>query len=307
MMSNVKTYTFLLAAFLTGAVFVSNSEEDSIPSHQNEPSTTLPQVIKSVKLDKTFDFAGEDFPLNNFDIKERLERELLRNSYYHSNTVLNIKRSSRFFPTMERILAEEGAPDDLKYLAVAESDLSNATSPAGAKGYWQFLKATGKEYGLEINSEVDERYHLEKSTKAAAKMLKKYHGQFNNWILTAAAYNAGATRIRKTTVEQGSKNFFDLNLNQETSRYPFRIVAFKEIMNHPEKYGFNIDAEDGYAPLDNYSTIEVTSSIEKLSDFAAKYGISYRMLKIYNPWLISGKLTNKSGKTYQIKIPTKQF
>ena len=267
------------------------------------PSGHLPQVIKSVDLDKVYTFAGEEIPRDNFDAMERLDRELSVNSYWHSSTLLNIKNANRYFPIIEQILAESGVPDDLKYLAVAESSLRNATSPSGAKGIWQFLKGTGVENGLEINSQVDERYHVEKATRAAAKYLKKFKDRFGTWTLAAASYNMGASNTAKFMKSQKAKTYYDLNINQETSRYVFRIVAIKEILSNPEEFGFYLDRNELYQPLNDYRIIEVNSSIPSWAEFAVNNGTTYRMLKVYNPWLISNTLTNSSKKTYQIKIP----
>lgn len=308
MQKSLATYTLVLAAFLTIAVFASSTQNDSEKSSSQSFSSTMvekdiPQVIKSVNLDKDFSFAGEAFPMDNFDVKERLDRELSRNTYWHSNTLLNIKKSNKYFPTIEKILAEHGVPDDFKYLAVAESDLSNAVSPAGAKGFWQFLKATGKQYGLESNREVDERYHLEKSTVAFCKYIKRNKKRFGSWLLAAAAYNMGGTRLSKEIKLQHGKSYFDLNLNQETSRYVFRLVAIKEIINNPQDFGFYIEQKDMYQPNDKYYEVEVNTSVANWGAFAKKYNISYRMLKVYNPWLVTTSLTNKARKTYLIKIP----
>jgi len=260
----------------------------------------LPQNIRAVNLNKSFTFCGEILP-SDFDVKERLDRELLVNSYWQSNTVLSLKRASRYFPTIERIFAEHGIPDDLKYLAVAESNLANATSPAKAKGIWQFMKLAGKEYGLEINDEVDERYHLERATQASAKYLKYLKKRFGTWIDAAAAYNVGPTAYNRIRNKQGG-NYFDLNLNAETARYVFRLVAIKETMSNPGEFGFYIEESEKYPPLNNYFEVEVNESVNSWSDFAGGHGISYRDLKIYNPWLRQNKLTVKKNK-YLIKIP----
>ncbi|MEM9990730.1 MAG: lytic transglycosylase domain-containing protein [Bacteroidota bacterium] len=288
----------------------------SINSKDTDPnfSTTttlkkgvLPQMIKSVDLNKSFDFAGEAVPMKEFDAYERLDRELTSNTYRHGNTSLNLKKAARYFPIIEPILAKEGVPDDLKYLAVAESDLSNATSPAGAKGFWQFMTATAKEYGLEVNKEVDERFHLEKSTVAACRLLKNYYKQLGTWTLAAAAYNGGIGRIKKALDRQRADNFYELNLNQETSRYVFRIVAIKEIMRHPTTFGYYFSEHDLYPSIGSCATLEVDTAIENLGDFARKYGISYRLLKKYNPWLLSDKLVNPNRRTYIFKIPSQTY
>ena len=213
---------------------------------------------------------------------------------------------TRYFPIMEPILKEHGIPDDFKYLAVAESNLSNASSPAGAKGFWQFMKGTGKDYGLEINSEVDERYHLEKSTKAACKFLNKLKDRHGTWALAAAAYNSGSSRVSGNLKSQKETSYYDLNMNQETSRYLFRIIALKEILSNPANFGFQLNSEDLYPPLTDYSIVDFNEPVPSWADFAKQYGISYRMLKVYNPWILDSSFRNVSGsKTYGVKIPRK--
>lgn len=304
----VKWYTLALGAFFTVAVLGSysrtNEAGDSSASGGAAP-TAIPQVIEPVDLDRAFDFAGEPLPMHSFDVRERLDNELTLNTYRHGNTLLNIKKSRRYFPVIEPILARHGLPDDLKYIAVAESDLSNATSPAGAKGFWQFMAPTGRHYGLEISNEVDERYHLEKATEAACEYLKDYYKRFGTWSLAAAAYNMGGTRLSRELEAQKAETFYELNLNQETMRYLFRLVAMKELLQDPRRFGFYLEREDGYAGLNDYTELEISTSIEDLADFAAQHQISYRSLKIYNPWLISSRLNNPGGKTYTIRIPRK--
>ncbi len=299
-------FLLVLVAFGSFTLFSAYSNESNLTPSRDSIDVSdkqLPQTVHSIDLDKPFSFAEERVPTDIFDIRERLDRELLRSAYWHSNTVLNLKRARRFFPVIERILAENEVPADFKYLAVAESDLSNAVSPAGAKGVWQFMKGTGREYGLEVNNEVDERYHLEKSTTAACKYLKSLKKRFGSWTMAAAAYNMGGSRLNREANVQRGASYYDLNLNQETARYVFRILALKEIMSDPEAFGFFIDEKDKYPPLDSFYEVEVKEGIPNLGDFAQKYGISYRQLKVYNPWLISSKLTNKSKKTYQVRIP----
>ena len=315
MQKSIIGYTLILAAFFTFAIFTSyTSDKNDAGNTPNSTSTSkttttsndLPQIIKPVNLDKAFSFAGEVFPMENFDVKERLDRELLRNTYWHSNTLLNIKKAYKYFPVIEKILAENGVPDDFKYLSVAESDLSNAVSPAGAKGFWQFMKKTGAYYDLEINSQIDERYHLEKATQAFCKYIKSDYKRFNNsWLMAAAAYNMGGTRLSKRIKEQRAKSYFDLNLNQETSRYVFRLVAIKEIMNNPRDFGFYASDHEKYQPLDpnNYKTIEVNYPVSSWAQFAEKHNTNYRMLKVLNPWLITPGMTNKSGTRYVVKVP----
>lgn len=262
------------------------------------------QLIKTIDLDREFDFCGEKFPMDNEDVRQRLDAELLKNVYLHSGTILAIKRANSIFPIIEPILKEEGVPDDLKYLAVAESVLSNAISPAGAKGIWQFMKPTAGQYGLEVGEEVDERYHLEKATHAACKYLKGQKEQLGSWVLAAAAYNAGPGRIKQDKESQRANSFFEMNLAaDETMRYPFRIVAIKEVMEHPDLYEYTVEKDHLYPVQDNFKTVEVSGPVANWGDFAREHGTNYRMLKLYNPWLIDNKLTNKAGKTYKIKVP----
>lgn len=265
-------------------------------------SDNIPQIVKGMDLERSFSFCDEKVPTDNFDIRERLDRELTVNTYWHSSTILSIKAKLRYFPTMDRILEEEGVPTDLKYVAVAESALRHVTSPAGAKGFWQFMRGTAIEYGLEVNDEVDERYHLEKSTRAAAKYLKSLHNRFGSWANAAAAYNMGGGNMNKRLREQEAESYFELNLNEETSRYYFRLVAIKYIMENPRAYGFYLDEKDYYPPLDDYREVAVSSTISSWGAFAKENGTNYRMLKVYNPWLVSNKLTNRNKKTYAIRL-----
>ncbi len=248
------------------------------------------------------DFAGENAPLQITDVKERLDRELLINANLDATTALIIKRANRAFPVIEPILAKYGVPDDFKYLAVIESGLVNATSPAGAKGVWQFMPDTAKEKGMEVNDLVDERYHLEKSTEAACRYLLAAKSKFGSWTLAAASYNGGMTGVGKKIEEQKVVDYYDLALTEETSRYVFRILALKEIMKNPTTYGFNIYATDLYPSIPS-KKIEIDSSIINLADFAKTQGINYKILKLHNPWLRDKKLLNPTKKRYEIEIP----
>lgn len=261
----------------------------------------LPQVVKPIPQIANPSFAGEPMPLN-MDTRERLDRELSVNSYWQSATLLNVKNANKFFPIIEPILAEMGVPDDFKYLAVAESSLRNVQSSAKAKGFWQFRKLAAKEVGLEVNDEVDERYHVEKATRAAAGYLTKLYNRFGSWANAAAAYNVGPTNFAKTLKAQGESSFYDVNVNDETGRYMFRLIAIKEIMKNPQNFGFYLDPKDLYETIDNVYYVEVDKSISDWSAFAKHNGVSYRMLKYYNPWLRSGKLTVVKKK-YLIKLP----
>ena len=248
-------------------------------------------------------FAGEKVPLEEPEVYERLDREIHSNAYFHSNTILYLKKANRWFPVIEPILKENGIPDDFKYLALIESGLQNIVSPAGAAGYWQFMKATGKEYGLEINGEGDERYHIEKATKAACHYLKDAYDLYGNWALVAASYNAGKGRISSELERQKAGSYFDLLLVEETGRYVFRILAVKNIFENPQKYGFNIRKADLYSALD-YKTVTVDSTITSFADFAKQHNISYKILKHFNPWLRESYLNNSSKTSYEIKLPT---
>lgn len=248
------------------------------------------------------DFAGEKMPLEIPDVKERFDRELLVNANLHASTILIIKRANRAFKIIEPILEKNGVPNDFKYLAVIESSLINAVSPAGAKGVWQFMPATAKEIGMEVNECVDERYHLEKSTEAACKFLVAAKVKFGSWTLAAASYNGGITGVTKQIELQKVANYYDLLLNEETSRYVFRILALKEIMQAPEKFGFEIPKQDLY---ELYPTrkIEIDSSVTNLADFAIHQRVNYKILKLYNPWLRATQLDNKIRKKYIIQLP----
>ena len=252
------------------------------------------------------DFAGEEVPTFMADVQERLDKEMITNMNYHTNTTLVIKRANKVFPIIEPILKKYGVPDDFKYLAVIESSLVNAVSPAGARGVWQFMPATAKEKGMEVSDEVDERYHLEKSTEAACKYLLVAKEKFGSWTLAAASYNGGMNGISKKMEEQEVADYYDLLLTEETSRYVFRILALKEIMSKSEKYGFNIPNEALYYNIPT-KKIVIDSSITDLAKFAKTQGVNYKILKIHNPWLRVKKLTVTTGKKYEIEIPTSGY
>lgn len=262
--------------------------------------------VYALQIPSNLDFAGEPMPLKSPDILERMDKELLVNTYWQSNGLLMFKRAKKYFPIIEPILAKRGIPDDFKYLAVIESGLTNAVSPAGARGVWQIMPATGRENGLEINDNVDERYHLEKSTEVACEYLLKSKKELGSWTLAAAAYNAGNSGIAKYLREQNVSNYYDLLLGEETGRYVFRIVALKEILTNPVKYGFNFREKDLYSNVPTYK-VEVNTEITDFTKFAERYGINYKILKIHNPWLREPKLINKSGKSYTIEIPEKGY
>ncbi|WP_432671594.1 lytic transglycosylase domain-containing protein [Flavobacterium sp. SM2513] len=268
--------------------------------------TTKTKEVGSRYYPSSMDFAGEKTPLHLADVKERFDRELIVNANLHGSMIIITKRANREFPIIEPILKKYGVPDDFKYLAVAESALANATSSAGAKGFWQFMPATAKEYGMEVTDEVDERYHLIKSTEAACQYLLNAKQKMGSWTLAAASYNGGLAGVNRQITSQGETNYYDLLLTEETYRYVFRILALKEIMQNPVMYGFTYTKEELYngIPIMN---VEVDSSIPDLAVFAKQQGINYKILKIHNPWLRDKKLTNTSGKKYVIEIPTSGY
>ncbi len=257
--------------------------------------------VKSPYIPNELFFCDEKVPIENQDILERFDKEIIVNTYYHSKAILILKRSNKYFPIIEKYLEEHEIPNDFKYLAIAESALENATSPAGAKGFWQFMPKTGKAYGLEINDLIDERYNLEKSTEAACKYLKKLYNQFGSWTLAAAAYNMGPYALEKQIKKQKVENYYDLKLNNETSRYVFRIIGYKLIDKNPKLYGFNLTKKDLYPPIKTYS-IEIKESIENLADYAISIDQNYKIIKYLNPWILKNKIEVKES-NYTIKLP----
>lgn len=262
--------------------------------------------ISAIEIPEDLNFANEKVPQEDPEILERVDREFLVNTYWQSNALLLMKRAHKYFPVIEPILSKNGIPDDFKYLAVAESGLQNVVSHAGATGFWQIMKATGREYGLEINSNVDERYHLEKSTEVACRYLQKYKDKYGSWTLAAAAYNAGPGSINKFMGIQKANDYYDLLLGQETGRYVFRILAIKEILSNPSKYGFDIESDDLYNAVPTFNVV-VDEPVQNFADFAQQYEINYKILKRHNPWLREPHLNNASKKTYTLEIPNKGY
>jgi len=258
--------------------------------------------IYSPEIPKKLDFAGEKVPLDLFFVRESLDREIMANTFMHSSTIMMFKRASRWFPVIEPILKKNNIPDDFKFLALAESNLSNAVSPSGAEGFWQFLKATGQKYGLEITDEVDERYNVEKATEAACQYFNEAFVEYKNWTVVAASFNRGIDGVGKAIEKQQTTDYYNLFLVDETARYVYRIIAMKQVYNNPTKYGFFLKQNDFYPPLSTY-TIVIDSSINDLPAFALKLKINYRVLKEFNPWLRRYSLTNKTAKVYSIKLP----
>jgi len=258
---------------------------------------------KPYKLPDNVIFAGEKMPLENFDTRESLDREILTSAFRHSSTIMIIKKANRYLPIIEKVLKKYNVPDDFKYLAPAESEFSNIVSPAGATGFWQILSRTGREEGMEINDVVDERYNLEKSTEFACKYFIKSYEKYGNWTLAAASYNGGRFAVEEQMRIQNENNYYDLLLTEETARYIFRAVAYKLIIQNPEEYGFTLDKSDLYQPLDYYE-VKVDTAVRDFSAFAKHFNTNYKILKFLNPWLRKPYFTPKSGKEYLIKIPS---
>jgi len=269
-----------------------------------KPQEVVTKTYNSpVELPASIIFAGETISLTNFDVRESLDRELLANSYFQSQTILYLKKSKRYFHLIEPILKKNNIPDDFKYLSLAESGFQEkVTSPAGAVGLWQLMKKAALENGLEVSNEVDERFHAEKSTEAACRYLNHSYHQYGNWVNVAASYNAGISGIKRQTELQDSRNYFDLQLNDETARYVYRILALKLILENPEKYGFKVTEEEKY-PFLSCKVVVVSGSVTNLADYAHNQGINYKILKYFNPWLRQSFLKNPSRKSYSIKIP----
>lgn len=299
----MKKYIILLVGFifittLGAATMINTKEVVPVSSHDEKDI----HKVYALELPDSIYFAGERVPLEVLDVRERLDRELLVNTYWQSNMMLLLKRANRYFPEIERILIEEGVPEDFKYLAVIESGLENGISPAGAKGFWQLMRPTAKEYGLEVNSNVDERYHLELSTRVACAYLKKAKKRFGSWTSAAASYNRGMYGVHSLMKKQQVDNYYDLLLGKETSRYVFRILAVKEIMTRPKDFGFVFETDDLYAEVP-IKKMELDTAITNVAHFSKQFGINYKLLKIYNPWLLENHLNNKSRKKYEIIIP----
>ena len=298
----------LVALFLAAMAYWSKTpqvpaEEYPYPKQEMDQYPSLARdSIRLFDLPEKLDFAGEQVPLDAVDVMERLEREIYINAYWEANMILLLKRSTKYLPEIEQMLKENGIPDDFKYLAIAESGLMNVGSPAGARGFWQILETTGKEYGLELSADVDERYHLKKATSAAAAYMKKAHAKFGDWTAVAASYNMGQSGFAKRQEEQLHRNYYELYLNEETSRYLFRILAFKVIFENPGEFGYHLSEEDFYKKP-ALKSIQVSSDIKDLPQWAKDQGSSFKALKLHNPWLRDRNLKVKRGKVYEIYLP----
>ena len=307
-----KHYALYLCSLVTAVIigcffiFIASVPDKTVSQDDYNEAFSNDYHLYSPPIPAEISFAGEAVPIERHDVREALDRELLVNVYWQSNLLLYCKRAYRWFPIIEPILKANNIPDDFKYLALIESGLMNVTSPAKASGFWQFLKETGIRYGLEINDEVDERYHLEKATGAACKYLENSYKQHKSWILAATAYNMGDGGLKKSIAKQQNSSYWDLLLNEETARYIYRILAAKIILSNPQQYGIRLRIVDLYQPIVPATKLQIDSSINDLVDFAIRQNITYKQLKDFNPWLRSDKLTNKERKTYNILIPSKQ-
>jgi len=299
---------FVLLSVIALCVIIGGLFFNSHPAEVNNrvvQTATGPQEIffTAVTLPEKLDFAGETVPLGNFDISESLDREMLSVANFHSQALLYIKKSNRYFDVIEPILRKNDIPGDFKFLALAESGfLDKVVSPSGAVGIWQFMKSAAIENGLEVNEEIDERYHIEKATQAACRYLKNSYDKYGSWTMVAASYNAGIGGMNRQIEAQDSKNYYDLLLNEETSRYIFRILALKLIIGEPVKYGFKVDDDQKY-PIIPVSEVKITGSVNNFTDFARANNINYKLLKQFNPWLRQPYLKNLKKKTYSVKIP----
>jgi len=300
-------YAYFLIGFTIGMLILivygtyKTNKDSKSENDNNYPAISkvdLPNVPDSLN------FAGEPVPMYNFEVKERVEREFLVNTYWHASTILALKRANRWFPVIEPILKKYNIPDDFKYVPIVESNLTNAVSSAGAVGYWQFTKDVAKKFGLEVDDQVDERYNVEKSTDAACRYFQVAYNQFKNWTLAAAAFNMGTNGMEKQLDKQKAASYYNLVLSDETSRYIPRIIALKEILTHPKEYGYDLKPDELYKPLKTYD-VEIKTHLKDWADFAIAHGINYKILKYYNPWLRDVSLKNKRNKTYTIELPVK--
>lgn len=306
-MSKRFIFIFVFVAFAAfEGFYYSRSKEKSASDTDYQKAFLHSNKIFSLVLPDKAEFAGEEAPLALYYVREGLDRELMVNTYWHSSTMLMLKKSNRYFHLIIPILKKYDIPEDFKYLALIESGLSNVVSPAGAAGFWQFIPGTGKHFGLEMSEQVDERYHLEKATEAACKLLRGSYNKFGSWTLAAAAYNVGEGRIAKELERQKASTYYDLYLPDETMRYVYRIIALKLLYEHPTQYGYYIRNKDLYPPIPTY-TITIDSSISNLPVFARSMNVNYRILKEFNPWLRSDKLTNPARKNYTLTLPKKGF
>lgn len=309
MTDKIKIPVFIALGVAAGVLItfgLMSLKADDDTTSQDEPKKEIPQSPTSSQpyIPDEIIFCEERVPLENFDVYEALDYELVVNMYRHSATITYLKKAKRYFPEIEKVLKENNIPDDLKYLCVAESGLSNVVSPAGATGFWQFMKSAANEYGLRIDTNIDERYNHHKSVVAACKYFKDAYKKFKSWTLVAASYNMGMGGLSKSIESQKVDNYWDLLLNQETARYVYRIIALKLVMENPSTYGFDLDEKDLYNEIETY-TVKIDTTINDLTQFALDNGSNLKMLKHFNPWLRSNTLPNQSRKEYEIELPKK--
>lgn len=301
-MKKIFVIAFITASITAlGLIALSNINKDKADIER----PAVLSMTASVEVPEQMTFAGEKITFDRYDKRERIDRELNSFTYFHSTTLLLFKRANRIFPIIEPILKAQGVPDDIKYLAVIESSLdARAVSPARAAGLWQFMPSTGPSYGFEVSSEVDERYHIEKSTVAACKYLKEAYNKYNSWSAATMSYNGGQGRITNALRDQQANNALDLWLAEETTRYYYRMLAIKTVFENPSHYGFIIKNGHLYKPME-FKEVKVSTPIPSLVSFAKEHDVTYSQLKDFNSWLRDTKLTNKSGKTYTILVPTR--
>ncbi|MBL6645234.1 MAG: lytic transglycosylase domain-containing protein [Flavobacteriales bacterium] len=284
------------------ALVSSTAATDQTVGSLGQETESVLQRVSPPRIESGISFAGEALPLERVGVRERMERELLIGTFRHSSSLLTLKRSGRWFPIIEPILVDSGIPTDFKYLSVIESGLANAVSPSDARGFWQFMKPAAEEFGLRVDKDVDERYHVEKATRAACAYLNKAYDRYGDWVLAAASYNMGMSGLSRRMDEQSGSTYWDLLLNDETARYVYRLFATKQVMESPEAHGFVLRAEDWYAPLETRDTVLV-DSVDDLAAFAQKLGVSYNALKTLNPWLRSGRLPIADDQYYVLCLP----
>ncbi len=302
----VISFTLIIFLYITFTADIAGCSELTSAKFAKRDTGLFRNPAYQIPIPEKLTFANEEVPIKYFDVREGLDRELQLNTYWHSQTLLLLKRANRFFPIIEPILKEKGIPDDFKFLAIAESALAQEISPSKAVGFWQILENTGKELGLEINKEVDERYSIEKSTNAACNFLQKSYNKFGNWTMAAASYNFGRSGIDRQIDRQNNESYYNLVLGEETERYLYRILAFKVIFENPQKYGFNLNKSNLY-PQFKYSYVEVDTAITNIARFAEHFNTNYKMIKVFNPWLRENYLPNTARKKYQIQIPERNF
>ena len=288
--------------FITAIVVISCTESNDLRSNQIDKQSHF-EFLSTVEFPEELSFCGEKVPLDDPEVRERAEREFYLLLQQPGQIILYLKRSGRFFPIFEKIISENNMPDDLKYLSVAESALYQAKSSVGAIGLWQFMTATAKTMGLQVDDNIDERRHPEKSTRAAMKYLKEGYKNHKSWILTAAGYNMGHTGVQDNLSFQSTDNYFDLHLNEETSRFIFRIAIIKHFMQNAEKYGFKLEKSDLYPP-DEYDIVKVERAVPDLSAWAKSMGYNYKQVKMLNPWILKRSLPNPpKGKVFEVAVP----